>query len=75
MNKTGKNIAEHYKWGINCDGWRLVNSPGLSIKHEKMPPGNTEKKHLHLNSKQFFFILEGEASMETEEKTFTLLKE
>ncbi|MCQ4088404.1 cupin domain-containing protein [Saccharibacillus sp. JS10] len=54
-----KQNAEHYIWGNNCDGWRLVNEEGRSIIHEKMPPDTSEARHFHQYSKQFFFVLSG----------------
>ena len=74
MKKISKENAEHYNWGESCDGWRLVNSEELSIIHEKMPPGASEKRHYHTIANQFFFILEGYASIEAEEKIFNLEK-
>ncbi|GAB3711749.1 cupin domain-containing protein [Spirosoma flavus] len=59
-----KHTAEHYNWGNQCDGWHLVKSDSLSIIQERMPPGTAEVKHYHQQSRQFFFILAGEATME-----------
>lgn len=28
---------KHYVWGEGCDGWNLVDGPGLSVKQERMP--------------------------------------
>ena len=62
--KVSKENAEHYVWGANCDGWRLVQQPGLSVIHEKMPGNTSEVRHYHERSRQFFFILSGTATME-----------
>jgi len=59
-----KHNAEHYTWGQNCDGWHLVQSPETSIIQERMPPRTSEVRHKHTKSWQFFFILNGEATME-----------
>lgn len=59
-----RNTAEHYIWGQNCDGWHLLRSPELSIIQERMPPNTSEVRHFHNVSRQFFFILSGEATME-----------
>ncbi len=61
-----KDNAEHYVWGDNCDGWYLVNRKDMLVIHEKMPPGTSEKRHYHSISRQFFFVLQGELSMELE---------
>lgn len=59
-----KNTAEHYKWGQNCDGWHLVKSDSLSIIQESMPPKTFERRHKHFKSRQFFYIVSGEATIE-----------
>ncbi|MBI5029863.1 MAG: cupin domain-containing protein [Chloroflexi bacterium] len=56
--------AEHYTWGNNCDGWRLVNRMDLSVIHECMPPGTSEVRHYHQTARQFFFVLSGVATLE-----------
>ena len=56
-----KNIhnAEHYTWGVACDGWRLLNGADLAVIHERIPPGRGEVKHYHVRSRQLFYVLEG----------------
>ncbi len=56
--------AEHYTWGSTCDGWHLVNRPELSVIRERMPPGAAEVRHIHRRSRQFFYVLRGEATLE-----------
>ncbi|HTV05234.1 MAG TPA: cupin domain-containing protein [Acidobacteriaceae bacterium] len=56
--------AEHYIWGGVCDGWHLVCSEGLSVIEERMPPGAQEQRHFHERAQQFFYVLEGELTME-----------
>ena len=64
--------AEHYKWGPGCDGWHLVKTPGLSVIEERMPPGAREVRHSHATSRQFFYVLEGEFTMEVEHDLLVL---
>jgi mannose-6-phosphate isomerase-like protein (cupin superfamily) len=68
--------AEHYKWGgpqgADCDGWHLVRTPELSVIEELMPPGTSEARHAHVHSRQFFFVLEGELTLEVEHRDFVL---
>jgi mannose-6-phosphate isomerase-like protein (cupin superfamily) len=64
--------AEHYTWGSSCDGWFLVRTPELNIIEERMPPGASETRHRHLRARQFFFVLEGELTMEVEQQVFTV---
>jgi mannose-6-phosphate isomerase-like protein (cupin superfamily) len=70
--KINKQTAEHYKWGVGNDGWRLVNDSKLSVIHEKMPPGASEERHYHENARQFFFVLAGQAAFELESETVVL---
>jgi mannose-6-phosphate isomerase-like protein (cupin superfamily) len=56
--------AAHYQWGDHCDGWHLVQSDALSIIQERMPAGASETRHYHQRSRQFFFILSGEAALD-----------
>jgi mannose-6-phosphate isomerase-like protein (cupin superfamily) len=74
MPKINSDSAEHYLWGDNCDGWHLLKSDNLSVIKEKVPPGKSEKKHFHKNSHQFFFILEGEGTIELENEIIVLKK-
>lgn len=55
--------AAHYVWGVGCDGWRLVDHEGLSVIEELVPPGASETWHSHATARQFFFILEGRATL------------
>jgi mannose-6-phosphate isomerase-like protein (cupin superfamily) len=68
--------AEHYKWGgpqgTDCDGWHLVKTPGLSIIEELMPPGTSEVRHHHARARQFFYVLEGELTLEVEHHDFVI---
>ncbi|MDC6366640.1 MULTISPECIES: cupin domain-containing protein [Flavobacteriaceae] len=71
-----KNIgnSEHYVWGNDCDGWRLVNTDSLSVIQEKMPPNTSENIHYHNNSQQFFYVLQGTASMQLKDESIVLNK-
>jgi mannose-6-phosphate isomerase-like protein (cupin superfamily) len=59
-----KTNAEHYIWGGDCDGWHLVQRQDLSVIHERMPAGRSEIRHYHEKSRQFFFVLSGQLTME-----------
>src|ERR1051326_903317 len=56
--------AEHYRWGVDCDGWYLVRDKNLSVIEEFMPPGTAEIRHHHQHAQQFFYILSGEVLMD-----------
>jgi mannose-6-phosphate isomerase-like protein (cupin superfamily) len=68
-----KENAPHYTWGADCDGWRLVDTPGLSIIHERMPPNTQEKRHYHRVAHQFFFVLQGQLCLELDGTTHLLM--
>jgi len=64
--------AEHYTWGEVCDGWHLVRAVGLSVIEERMPPNTAEQRHFHSLARQFFYVLEGELTMEVDGHTHSL---
>ncbi|WP_145949013.1 MULTISPECIES: GNAT family N-acetyltransferase [Paenibacillus] len=67
-----KDNVEHYVWGNDCDGWRLVDEETVSIIHERMPPGTSEQRHYHARAGQFFFVLFGTLDIEIEGTVHTL---
>jgi mannose-6-phosphate isomerase-like protein (cupin superfamily) len=72
--KVDATTAEHYVWGNGCDGWHLLKTEGLSVIKERVPPGESERAHLHTKARQFFFILEGEAQLDMGDTTHALTK-
>jgi mannose-6-phosphate isomerase-like protein (cupin superfamily) len=58
--------AEHYLWGRGCDGWHFVKRDDLSVIAERVPAGESEQRHFHAHSRQFFYILTGEAVIEVD---------
>ena len=66
--------AEHYIWGEVCDGWHLLKRHELSIIQERVPAGGAEVMHYHTKSRQFFYILEGEAAIVFEDHVVVLTK-
>lgn len=58
--------AEHYAWGDACDGWHLVRAAGLSVIQERMPPGTSERRHVHRRARQFFYVLRGALRIEVD---------
>ena len=61
--------AEHYVWGMGCDGWHLLKHPELSVIHDRVPPGSAEVKHFHSRARQYFLVLKGRASLEFDDST------
>jgi mannose-6-phosphate isomerase-like protein (cupin superfamily) len=66
MQIIGRQTAQHYTWGNDCDGWHLVQSTALSVIEEQMPPGASEIRHYHRKATQFFYVLQGSLSVEVE---------
>lgn len=64
MQKIDTSTAEHYQWGQYCDGWHLLKQTDLSVIEERVPPSAQEQRHYHARSRQFFYILQGQASLE-----------
>ena len=64
--------ANHYKWGSDCDGWHLLRADTLSVIEERMPAGSAEQRHFHSKSRQFFYVLEGELTMEVDGRLYSL---
>jgi mannose-6-phosphate isomerase-like protein (cupin superfamily) len=68
-----RETGEQYTWGEVCDGWHLLKMQDMSVIEEVVPPGAGEIKHFHNQARQFFYVLEGVATIEFEqsEVTFT----
>ncbi len=71
-----RKTAEHYHWGNAasgpCDGWHLVKGDDLSVIEERMPPDTEERSHRHKQARQFFYVLEGELTMELKGESVVL---
>ena len=66
--------AEHYIWGEVCVGWHLLKRADMSVIRERVPAGGAEVMHYHQKARQFFYILEGEATMAFEDREILLRK-
>jgi len=66
--------AEHYVWGDVCDGWHLLQHDDMTVIQERVPAGGAEVMHYHNVARQFFYILEGEATMVFEDREVDLNK-
>ncbi|MFC5580910.1 cupin domain-containing protein [Rhodanobacter terrae] len=64
MTAVSTGNAQHYRWGGACDGWHLLAADDLSVIEERMPPGAAEQRHRHAQARQFFYVLEGGATLE-----------
>lgn len=72
--KKSKENSEHYNWGNNCSGWHLVKSENLSVIEEFMPANNSEEKHYHNYSEQYFHILNGTATFDIQNEILEVNK-
>jgi len=72
--KVSVENAEHYVWGENSDGWHLLKHDDVSVIQERVPAGGAEVMHYHLVARQFFYILDGEATMVFESQEVVLKK-
>ena len=64
MSVASTQTGKHYVGGGNCDGWHLAASPNLSVIKERVPSGSSEVRHLHNEAEQFFYGLNGFATLE-----------
>ena len=64
--------SDRYTWGNNCTAWVLQDDDQLSVKQELMPPGTREILHYHQNATQFFYVLNGEATIHLEQELIIL---
>lgn len=63
---TNAALAPHYLWGADCDGWRLLDTAGLSVIEERMPPATEEERHFHQKATQLFYVLKGRLAIEVD---------
>lgn len=61
MKKLIMESLAKYTWGEKCQSFVLLESEGLGVKLEKMPPGTSENLHVHHQAQQIFYILKGTA--------------
>lgn len=61
--KINKATAENFQWGTGCQGWHLLANDDLTVAQEIMPPNSMGVEHYHEVCQQFFYVLEGEASI------------
>jgi mannose-6-phosphate isomerase-like protein (cupin superfamily) len=59
--KKSRSTATINEWASGHYAWPLVQQEGLSVKLEEIPPGGASDTHYHRRSRQFFFILGGQA--------------
>lgn len=61
---VSKAIVDAFVWREICHGWTLLDRPNLHVVQERMPPQTFELRHVHTETHQFYFVLEGRATIE-----------
>src|SRR5436309_3629895 len=61
---VSKSSAPHYTWANACDGWRLIDTPALSVVEERVPPGAEETRHYHNEARQSFMCFQAPRLLE-----------
>lgn len=64
--------ARHAVWDDVCDAYHLLDRSDLSVVHEVLPAGAGSQAHVHQRSRQFFYVLSGEATMVLGRREVTL---
>lgn len=59
----GRSTARHSVWDDVCDAYHLVDRSDLGVVEEVVPPGAGGRPHQHARSREFFYVLAGEATM------------
>lgn len=68
---TDRGSADHYRWGVDCQGWRLLDSEELAVIEEEMSRQTSERLHYHLHSRQVFYVLSGVARLQIDGGEYT----
>lgn len=59
-------------WGNGCTAWRLLQGKDLAVAEEEMPPGTSERRHIHSRARQLFYVLSGRLTMELDGGSYEL---
>lgn len=55
--------ARRATWDDECTAYYLLDRSDLSVVQELLPPGARSRAHAHDRSRQFFYVLRGDATM------------
>ena len=72
ITPISKRNAPSFAWRESCEGWTLTSTPTLHIIQERMPPGTFELRHVHEVTQQFYYVLEGEATVQLDGSEITV---
>ncbi|MGH3259396.1 MAG: cupin domain-containing protein [Streptosporangiaceae bacterium] len=54
------------------DSWALADQPSIHVMQERIASGWAERRHLHAAVEQLYFILEGTATVQLDDREETL---
>ncbi|QFG68940.1 GNAT family N-acetyltransferase [Ornithinimicrobium pratense] len=58
-----RGTARHAVWDDVCDAYHLVDRTDLGVVEEAVPSGAQGRPHQHARSREFFYVLAGEATI------------
>lgn len=64
--------ARRAVWDDECTAYYLLDRSDLSVVQELLPPGARSRAHAHDRSRQFFYVLRGDATMMVGPRTVSL---
>ncbi|WP_161965005.1 GNAT family N-acetyltransferase [Ornithinimicrobium cerasi] len=67
-----RDTARRSTWDERCTAWHLLDRPDLGVDEQCLPPGSSSRAHTHDRSRQFFFVLSGEATVVLGRQTMTV---
>jgi mannose-6-phosphate isomerase-like protein (cupin superfamily) len=59
-----KRTAPRSRWREVCESWSFAASHDLNVMLERMPPATHELRHKHEMTRQFYYLLQGTATVE-----------
>lgn len=68
----GRETARRSTWDEHCTAWHLLERSDLAVDQQRLPPGSSTRSHLHARSRQFFYVLEGVATVVLGPQTHTV---
>lgn len=68
----GPETARSAVWDEECTAYYLLDRSDLSVVQELLPPRARSRAHAHDRSRQFFYVLRGEATMLLGPRTVTV---
>ncbi|MFQ6088132.1 MAG: cupin domain-containing protein [Candidatus Methanofastidiosia archaeon] len=71
MIRNRSNVPKK-EWAPNHFAWALVENDELSVKLEEIPIGGKSNIHYHKRARQFFFVLNGKATVKVENQEHLL---